>query len=266
MAHLPSKPSALRLQRRTPVALGILIGGVGRVDGVDHGGPGRGQHLHAGEVPEVTGVGHDGVEVAVDPGVQGRREVAGAEDQRFEPIARLRDLERVGQALRLLNEDLQADRPGETELGLELRQQHVDPPHVAGRAHLRHDQHVERVACPGHDLDDVAVAPRRVDPVDADGPHRRAPVLTGQRTHRDGPRSLLRRGGAGVLEVEEDEVGTRRRPPSRTCARCWPGWPARHVGLAVRACCSCPSSMDSDGPGVPQRGACAPASRPSRSP
>ena len=111
-------------------------------------GPRRRQHLDPGEVPEVARVGHDGVEVAVHPGVQRGREVAGAEDQRLEPVARLRDLERVGQPLRLLDQHLEADRPRQAELRLELGQQHVDPPDVAGRAHLGHDQHVERVRAP----------------------------------------------------------------------------------------------------------------------
>ena len=196
--------------------------------------PGRGQHLDPGEVPEVAGVVADGVEVAVDPGVQRGGEVAGAEDERLEPIAGPGDLGRVGQPLGLLDEHLEPDPLAQAELGLELGQQDVDPPHVAGRAHLGHDEHVEGITGAGDDLDDVAVAPRRVEAVDADGPHRPAPVQAGQGADRDGPRRLLDQRRAGVLEVEEDEVGARRRPPSRTCARCWPAWPARNVGLGVR--------------------------------
>ena len=41
---------------RSPVAVGVLVGGVRRVDGVDARGAGRGQDLDAGEVPEVAGV------------------------------------------------------------------------------------------------------------------------------------------------------------------------------------------------------------------
>ena len=65
----------------------------------------------------------------------------------------------------------------QAELRLELGEQHVDPPHVAGRAGLGHDEHVERVAGAGDDLDDVAVAPRRVDAVDAHGADGAAPVV-----------------------------------------------------------------------------------------
>ncbi len=177
----------------------------------------------------------DRVEVAVDPGVQRGRQVAGAEDDGLEPIARPGDLGRVGQALGLLDEHLEADPPAEAELGLELGEQHVDPPHVAGRAGLRHDEHVERLAGAGDDLDDVAVAPRRVEAVDPHGPHRAAPVeaRSARRRRSPGPTpwpaARRRPRGRGTR-------GRRRsRPPSRTCARCWPAWPAPIVGLGVRA-------------------------------
>ena len=64
----------------------------------------------------------------------------------------------------------------ETELRLELGEQDVDPPDVAGRAGLGHDEHVEGVARAGDHLDDVAVAPRRVEAVDAHGADRPTPV------------------------------------------------------------------------------------------
>ena len=99
-------------------------------------------------MPEVPRVRHDGIEIAVDPRPQRGREIAGAEDQRLEPLARLGDLERVGQALGLLNQDLQADGAGQPQLRLQLGQQHVDPPDVAGPPHLGHDQHVDGVAAP----------------------------------------------------------------------------------------------------------------------
>ena len=56
MAHLPSKPSRLACVGAAPVAVGVLVGGVRGVDGVDAGGPRRGHDLEAGEVPEVAGV------------------------------------------------------------------------------------------------------------------------------------------------------------------------------------------------------------------
>ena len=117
----------------------------------------------------------------------------------------------VGQPFGFLDQDLQADRPGQAELRLELAEQHVDPPHVAGGPHLGHDQHVERVPCARDDLDDVAVAPGRVDAVDPHGPHGPSPVQPGERPDRDGPGRLLRRRRAGVLEVEEHQVRPGRR-------------------------------------------------------
>ena len=122
-----------RRRGRPPVAVGVGVVRVRRVDRVDQRRPRRGEHLGAGEVPEVARVLDDRVEVAVDPGVERRREVARPEDQRLEPVARLRDLERPGQTLGVLDQHLEADALREPELGLELAEQHVHPPDVAGR-------------------------------------------------------------------------------------------------------------------------------------
>ena len=70
------------MHRRAPEALRVPVGRVGSIDGVDAGAPGRRQDLDPGEVPEVAGVLADRVEVAVDPGPQRGREVAGPEDDR----------------------------------------------------------------------------------------------------------------------------------------------------------------------------------------
>src|SRR5947209_248191 len=90
------------------VPVGILISGVRRVDGVYPGDTRGSNDLDAGEVPEVAGVVANGVEVAVDPCPLGCREVAGAEDDGLEATARPGDLHGVGQALGLLDQDLQA--------------------------------------------------------------------------------------------------------------------------------------------------------------
>ena len=84
-------------------------------------------------------------------------------------------------------------RFGEPELGLELGEQHVVPPDVAGGAGLGDDDDVEGLAGAGDDLDDVAVAPGGVEPVDPDGPHGVAPVLPGEGGHRDRPGADLGR-------------------------------------------------------------------------
>ena len=143
------------------------------------------------------------------------------------------------------------------ELGLELGEQDVDPPDVARRPGLGHDEHVERVAGAGDDLDDVAVAPRRVEAVDAHGAHGPAPVELGERGDRD-RRARLPWPPARRRPRGRGRRGRRRsRPPSRTCARCWPAWPAPIVGPGVRA--PLPPVVG-DGPGgsddavCPQRG------------
>ncbi len=153
------------------------------------------------------GVLAHGVEVAVDPRAHRGREIAGAEDDRLQPIARPRDLGGVGESLGLLDEDLQRDRLADAELRLQLGEQDVDPPHVAGRARLGHDEHVEGVASAGDDLDDVAVAPLRLQAVDSHGPQRPAPVELGERAHHRRSGALLGDRCAGVLQIEEHEVG-----------------------------------------------------------
>src|SRR5829696_4855846 len=199
------------VHRAAAEALGVLVGRIGGVDGVDAGGSRRGDDLEPGEVPEVAGVLADRVEIAVDPGALRRRQVAGAEDDGLQPVARPGDLDGVGQSLGLLDEHLERDPLPEPQLRLQLGEQHVDPPDVAGRARLGHDQHVERLAGAGDHLDDVAVAPRRLQAVDPHGPHRAPPVLPGERGHGNGAGALLGHGSAGVLQVEEDQVGAGRR-------------------------------------------------------
>ncbi len=94
---------------RPAVALRVLVRGVRGVDGVDARGPGGAQDLDPGEVPEVPRVLADRVEVAVHPGPQRGGEVAGAEDDRLQPVARPGDLGGVGQSLGLLDQHLEGD-------------------------------------------------------------------------------------------------------------------------------------------------------------
>jgi hypothetical protein len=195
-----------------PVALRVAVRGVGGVDGVDARDARRGDDLGAGEVPEVPGVLDDRVEVPIDPGVQRRRQVAGAEDERLEPLTRPGDRHHVGEPLGVLDEHLERDPPLEGELRLQLGQEDVDPPDVAGRVHLGHDQHVQGVAGARDHVDDVAVAPRRVESVDADGAHGPAPVQPRERGDGGGARRFLGERRARVLQIEEHEVraGPRR--------------------------------------------------------
>ena len=110
-----------------------------------------------------------------------------------------------------------------------------NPPDVTRRARFGHDDHVERFASAGDHLDDVAVAPGRLDAVDAHGTYGPAPVEVRQcfygcraapspwrpvRMHLPDPRRRDRRPNA---------------PTSRTCARCWQEWRAPSVSNVVAA-------------------------------
>ncbi len=165
-------------------------------------------------------------------------------------IASSRSLARaISAALRepfgLLDQDLEPDARGEPQLGLELGEEYVHPPDVTRRAGLGHDEHVHRLPGPRDHLDDVAVAPRRLDPVHPDGPDGPAPVAARQRGDSDGPGRLLDHRGAGVLEVQEHEIGVRSGRPSRTSARCWPVSPAPIVAPSAVALLP-PSESPSD--------------------
>ena len=81
----------------------------------------------------------------------------------------------------------------------------------AGRAHLGDQDRVQLCAGPLDHLDDVAVAPVRVEAVDAHGDGAGRPVLLVQRGDHVLAGLLLVVRRDGVLEVEEDDVGAQRR-------------------------------------------------------
>ena len=221
---------------RPPVALGVLVGGVGRVDGVDAGAPRRRQHLDPGEVPEVARVLADRVEVAVDPGPQRGREVAGAEDDRFEPVARPCDLAR------------RCSSPSASSISTSRPMRLVRPSLVSSWVRSTSTHQTSR-----------AVRALGTMSTSSDS---RAPVTTSMmspwhhgvsspftRTAR-----TVRPQSQPVSAADRDAPGrllgrpARRRPPgrgrrgrrrsgrpSRTSSRCWPAWPARSVGPGVLA-------------------------------
>ena len=142
--------------------------------------------------------------------------------------------ERVGQPLGFFDQHLEADglrvRPS---LTLELGQQDVDPPDVPGCRTLGTIS-TSTPPCPGDYLNDVAVAPGRLEAVHPDGPDGPA-----QSSSRSAP-TAVRRAGSLTTGAQASSRSGRpgRRPrsaPSRTCARYWPVWPTRNVGLSVRA-------------------------------
>jgi hypothetical protein len=190
-----------------PVGLRVPVVGERGVDRV-HAGRARGDHdARPRVVPDVAGKVDERVEVGVDPRALGGGEVTRAEDDRLEPVAGGGDLVDVLQALGLLDQHLKRDPLAQPERLLELGQQRVDPPDIARLADLRHDNHVERLAGGGDDLDDVPVGPAGVDAVHPDRADRAAPVEIAQRPGRLPARLLPLGGRAGVLEVEEDQVG-----------------------------------------------------------
>ena len=190
-----------------PVGLRVPVVGEGGVDRV-HARRARGDHdARPRVVPDIAGKVDERVEVGVDPRALGGGEVARPEDDRLKPVARGGDLVDVLQAFGLLDQHFKRDPLAQPERLLELGQQRVDPPDIARLAHLGHDDHVERLAGDGDDLDDVAVGPAGVDAVHPDRAGGAPPVEIAQRPGRLPARLLPLGGCAGVLEVEEHQVG-----------------------------------------------------------
>ena len=170
-----------------------------------------------GVVPDVAGKVDDRVEVGVDPRALGGGEVARPEDDRLEPVAGGGDLVDVLQALGLLDQHLERDPLAQPERLLQLGEQHVDPPDVPRPADLGHDDHVERLAGDGDDLDDVAVGPVRVDAVHPDRAGGASPVEVAQRPGRLAARLLPARRARRRPPGRGTPGRRRRRRPWRTC-------------------------------------------------
>ena len=79
--------------------------------------------------------------------------------------------------------------------------------HVAGARDLRDEDGVELRARLLDDVDDVAIAPVGVEPVDAERDGAGRPVEVAERGDDALAGILLVGGGHGVLEVEHDDVG-----------------------------------------------------------
>ena len=88
------------------------------------------------------------------------------------------------------------------DLGTEGR----DELDVRGGADLRDQQRVDDSAGAFHHLDDVAVAPVGIEPVDPDADGARGPIELEERLDRPLAREVLVLGGHGVLEIEEHQV------------------------------------------------------------
>ena len=97
----------------------------------------------------------------------------------------------------------------EPVIGLDLVQQMVHEVHVIDAFDFGDQEAIDARAGVFDDANDVAVAPLRVDRVDADAAHL-VPILKAlQRVDHHAARAFLHRGRDRVLEVEEDLVGCR---------------------------------------------------------
>jgi hypothetical protein len=141
------------------------------------------------------------------PRALGGGEIPRPEDDRLDPVAGGGDLVDVLQALGLLDQHLKCDPLAHPERLFQLGEQHVDPPDVPGPADLGHDDHVEGLPGRGDDLDDVPVGPAGVDAVHPDRAGGVPPVKVAQRPGRLAPRLLPLGGRAGILQIEENQVG-----------------------------------------------------------
>jgi hypothetical protein len=195
---LPSQPSRAERPDR----------GVGAVDRLQAPRPRGDDDAGKDEVPLIAGIDLvDGAHAELrDAEVGGV--VAGPEDDRLDAIGGVGDRGQVLGAARALDLDLEPDARLHAELRLELRQQVVREGNVIGPLHLRQHDAVECVPGARDDVEDVAEAPCRVDPVDADGARGSRPLMAREGIHDVlAGRVVLLERRDGVLEVEEDHVG-----------------------------------------------------------
>ena len=129
--------------------------------------------------------------------------------QRFKPLRRPGYRLDVVEPQHALDDDLELHLLGAPDRHLGLRDQHVDRIDIRRNAHLRDHDQVKPLARLLDDVDHVAIAPRRIKPVDAHG-HRLGPEVHGLQAFDDvGPRLRLVGRRNTVLEVETDHVGIR---------------------------------------------------------
>nr|WP_246086478.1 hypothetical protein [Nocardioides humi] len=134
-------------------------------------------------------------------------EVPDPEDERLEPRRGRGDRVHIEEGLRLLDQHLDADRTDlDPRSALQVGQQIVDEPHVAGGHHLGQDDQVQVPTSAADHLVEVVVEPVRADRVDAAGADLASPVELAEPGDDVGSGRGLRRHGDGVLEVEEDQV------------------------------------------------------------
>ena len=129
----------------------------------------------------------------------GRGEVGGAKDNGLQAWRRSTDFLHVDQAFRSLDLGLDADvahwQPG---VRFNLTQQEIERHDVRGASNLGQHDLVQALARVTHDLNDVAVGPRRVPRVH---PHAQDPIVPGE-----GPKGIHHLGSSGHLLLRRDGV------------------------------------------------------------
>ena len=217
------RPLALVAQHRGAarggaVPLGIAEVAVRAVDRAQTVGPAGDRDAREGVVPLVAPVPRAvirphrvGVGRAADRGrvaLQRGRVVGDAEHHRLHPLrARGGDLVHAVHAGRRLDQHADPDPVRQRLGGLDLVEQGRDEVHVAGTGDLGDQDGVDVRAGLLDHVDDVAVAPVGVEPVDAQRHGGGGPVAVAQHGDDLLPRALLVIGRDGVLEVEHDDVG-----------------------------------------------------------
>ena len=141
----------------------------------------------------------------------GRGRIVGrSEMQRLQPLRCASYGLDVVEAKDTLDDDFKLDLLLAPDSHLGLRDQHVDRIDISRNAHLWDHEKVQPLARLLHDVDDIAIAPRRIQPIDPDG-NRLGPEIDGLEAFDDvGARLRLVRWRDTVLKIKTDHVGIRR--------------------------------------------------------
>ena len=168
------------------------------VDRLQPGGPGRHQHRLLREAPAVRRL-----QIVGWP-AERRSQIGIAEDQSLQARTGLPDVAGPAQPRRRLDQSLQADRPG---AGADRVEQPRHPRDVLGCLHLRdHERRHStgrRAICQRHD---VAMTPRRVQAIDANGNRLPIQLPGGEGADHGSPCLVLGGRRHRVLQIDHDLV------------------------------------------------------------
>mmetsp|Transcript_146822 Transcript_146822/g.381567 ORF Transcript_146822/g.381567 Transcript_146822/m.381567 type:complete len:238 (+) Transcript_146822:417-1130(+) len=139
------------------------------------------------------------------------RVVGNSEVQGLVALRGRRDRVHIGQAQRCLDDHAEPDALLSPDRPLRLRGQHVHRVDVRGIADHGQDEHVQALPRLLDELRDVLVLEDAVASVDPDSDGLFAEVHLLQRLDDVFPRRFLLRGRNGILQVHDDDVGSRFR-------------------------------------------------------